>query len=259
MQANPTQDDVRQRMEADAMNFFTRNAKWLALAFFVFFMMMVAMLVVLFLAVFAAVNHHDGPCDQPLKYYLLTVCLWSFIPGHLQKLVTDESWTWQAKLALHVVCTLPGWGIIGWGVWMITSVKTCPKTNPGLYYPTRNYIIAQLISLFVLLAISTLVALGARRVMLYVAHLSDGPGCVEAVRALPKVAAGAPELLAEDGEVKACPICIDALSDGAVITPCKHYFHEDCLATWCASHLDCPLCRQPVGDPDSENKGADAV
>lgn len=258
VRTNLTEDQVQQRIAEDGMNMFTRNFKWLLLAAVIFLILMVSMIVVIFLAIFAAIEHFDGPCDQPLKYYVLVGILWNKFPGQIEQCVTNESWTWKGKLALSVLSALPGLCIIGWGIYMITEARTCPKTNPGLYYPTRNFIFVQ-VFMYALVFVATIcMTLGARRMMLYVANLTQGQGCSEAVHALTKVSGGAVELVADDGEVKACPICLDALTDGAVRTPCTHYFHEECLANWCASHLDCPLCRQAVGEPD-EKKGDERV
>jgi len=258
MQTNLTQDQVQQRIITDATDVFTRNVKWIVLAAVTFFVLMITMIVVFVLALCAVINFHDKPCDQPLKYYAVVLVLWNQVPGQIQQCIANESWTWKGKMALLLVLAVPGWCIIGWGVYMITEIETCPKTNPGLYYPTRNFIFVQVFFAAIALVTTTCMALGARRLMVYAAHLMEGPSCSDAVHALPKIAGGAPELVADDGEVKACPICLDALSVDAVKTPCTHYFHEGCLANWCASHLDCPLCRQAVGEPD-EKKGDDRV
>lgn len=262
MQTNLTvgrsQDEIQQRMLTDLWDMVTRNRTWLVLGAVMFFCLMITMAVVSILALAAVIYHHDKPCDQPLKYYLLALVLWSQVPDQIRQCVVNDSWTWQAKLGFSLILIVPGWCIIGWGVYMVTSAETCPKTNPDLYYPTRNYIFVQVLFAFIFLVSSICFALGARRLLVYMSRMMEGPGCADAVHALPKIAAGAAELVADDGEVKACPICLDTLDTGAVKTPCAHYFHEPCLATWCASHLDCPLCRQAIGEPD-EKKGDERV
>ena len=50
-----------------------------------------------------------------------------------------------------------------------------------------------------------------------------------------------------------CSICLQNLKQkkefenqymNVVVTPCKHYFHRDCLQIWIRSHNDCPICRR---------------
>jgi len=248
----PTGDQVLQRMQADVMDTLTRNAKWLVVVAIVFLILIITMIVVSVMAVLAVMYNHDKPCDQPLKYYILVAFLWSQVPARIASAVTDDTWDLTSRLVLTLVLAIPGWAILGWGLYMVTSAVSCPKTNPELFYPTRTYIFFQIGFTAVFLIITTCMAIGARRFMLYVSHLADGPGCADAVRELPKVKGDSKDLVAEDGEVKGCPICMEELSNGAVLTPCTHYFHEECLATWCASHTDCPLCRQQVGEPDGK-------
>lgn len=54
-----------------------------------------------------------------------------------------------------------------------------------------------------------------------------------------------------------CTICIDEMrvGDEAVILPCKHWFHEECVTLWLREHNTCPICRTPVesGNGNSQN------
>ncbi|KAG6422334.1 hypothetical protein SASPL_118902 [Salvia splendens] len=46
-----------------------------------------------------------------------------------------------------------------------------------------------------------------------------------------------------------CSICLedfDISSDAASVTPCKHYFHKDCLAPWLRKKKTCPMCRREL-------------
>lgn len=45
-----------------------------------------------------------------------------------------------------------------------------------------------------------------------------------------------------------CTICIDdmSLGDEAVVLPCKHWFHEECVVLWLKEHNTCPICRAPI-------------
>jgi hypothetical protein len=41
-----------------------------------------------------------------------------------------------------------------------------------------------------------------------------------------------------------CSICLAEYEAGdkVVCLPCKHMYHEDCVASWCNNHIRCPLC-----------------
>ncbi|KAI0597009.1 hypothetical protein F4775DRAFT_271771 [Biscogniauxia sp. FL1348] len=45
-----------------------------------------------------------------------------------------------------------------------------------------------------------------------------------------------------------CTICIDDmnLGDEAIVLPCKHWFHEECVVLWLKEHNSCPVCRAPI-------------
>ncbi|KAI0159020.1 hypothetical protein BJ166DRAFT_593224 [Pestalotiopsis sp. NC0098] len=62
-----------------------------------------------------------------------------------------------------------------------------------------------------------------------------------------------------------CTICIDEMSLGeeAVVLPCKHWFHEECVVLWLKEHNTCPICRAPIegsaaGQPDSAQNASGA-
>ncbi|OIT40313.1 ring-h2 finger protein atl57 [Nicotiana attenuata] len=62
------------------------------------------------------------------------------------------------------------------------------------------------------------------------------------IQSLPLVSYRGPaEHLIED-----CPICLtefEASELVKLIPYCRHVFHQQCLDTWLASHVSCPLCR----------------
>lgn len=62
------------------------------------------------------------------------------------------------------------------------------------------------------------------------------------VKSLPLVSYHGPaEHLIED-----CPICLTEFeaSELVKLLPyCRHVFHQQCLDTWLATHVSCPLCR----------------
>lgn len=75
---------------------------------------------------------------------------------------------------------------------------------------------------------------------------APAPASDEAIAKLPKKKLDeeilGPELKGE------CTICIDEMKvgDEAVVLPCKHWFHEQCVVLWLKQHNTCPICRAPV-------------
>lgn len=259
MQQGLTQNEVQERLRVEATDAFTRNLKWIILSVIVCVLLIITGLVIFISAFLALAHHWDKPCDQPgLKYYLLVNLVWSQVPGNIQKCFIGDSYSVQFRLGVAVATMIPSWFIIGWGFHMVHSAETCPETNPGLFYPTRRYVYFHVVMSVLGLLISLTFAFGAWRLYLHVMGLLEGVGCEAAVRKLPKVPSDAKELIGDDGEAVGCPICMDSFKGEAVRTPCSHYFHEECLATWCKNHLDCPLCRQPVGDPDEPDEAGQA-
>eukprot|EP00931_Biecheleriopsis_adriatica_P104990 TRINITY_DN79595_c0_g1_i1.p1 TRINITY_DN79595_c0_g1~~TRINITY_DN79595_c0_g1_i1.p1 ORF type:complete len:383 (-),score=46.78 TRINITY_DN79595_c0_g1_i1:167-1255(-) len=58
-----------------------------------------------------------------------------------------------------------------------------------------------------------------------------------------------------------CSICLGTWEEGDCIkiTPCRHIFHEECLATWLQSSCTCAMCRKDlsqVQDPAVQTLGA---
>lgn len=65
------------------------------------------------------------------------------------------------------------------------------------------------------------------------------------------------EILAEE-ERKECSICIEEMKvgDKAVILPCKHWFHDECVTIWLRAHNTCPVCRSSIEEPGATTTGA---
>lgn len=64
-----------------------------------------------------------------------------------------------------------------------------------------------------------------------------------AVSSLPLVAYGRD---AKHRMIDECPICLSEFSEREtvkLIPHCAHVFHPNCIDTWLASHVTCPLCR----------------
>jgi hypothetical protein len=215
-------------------------------------------------ALIGVIYYFNVACDEPLKFYLLVVVLWSQVPARITPWL-QETFNLTSpfeQLGTTICMALPGWCIIGWGIYMISASKTCAKTNPGLFYPTEYFIIAQVVAAVLFIVFVTISLVGLRHFVALAAKLNASPGCSKAVHDLPKIASGSKELIDEsDGKVMDCPICMYTFADDQAVvkTNCNHYFHEECLATWCENHVDCPLCRQQIGEEDDVPIGSDAV
>ena len=81
------------------------------------------------------------------------------------------------------------------------------------------------------------------------------PASEEAISGLPKKALDA-EMLGPDlkGE---CTICMDDLGVGEEVSvlPCKHWFHDKCVASWLRQHNTCPICRTSITDGAESRRG----
>jgi len=254
-------EQMEQRGQEDIHDLLRRR---FLVAFFIIILItltaFILMLVLFVNAVHAFFMYGDKPCDQPLRFYMVATLgshiLHRVLSFGTQGMVQSN----HAKFLLGILLSVPGSLVVAWGLYMVCSSKTCWETNPGLFYPTRNYIIMQVacIPCFVLLILAS--ALSLRRLVPLLSRLRQNPGCQAAVQRLPRVEPSAPELLdPEEGTVIDCPICMEPLSNskpGASVVrcPCSHHFHLECLSTWCQSHLDCPLCRAQVGEPDEQTE-----
>nr|KYP57859.1 RING-H2 finger protein ATL5F [Cajanus cajan] len=62
------------------------------------------------------------------------------------------------------------------------------------------------------------------------------------------------------GDDYECPVCLSGFEEGEDVRKlpqCKHSFHAACIDMWLYSHLDCPICRTPVGPfCEQENSGS---
>ncbi|WOL00441.1 hypothetical protein Cni_G09154 [Canna indica] len=52
-----------------------------------------------------------------------------------------------------------------------------------------------------------------------------------------------------------CSVCLGEFCDGErvrLLPKCGHAFHVPCIDTWLRAHINCPLCRAHIVDPDPE-------
>eukprot|EP00405_Crypthecodinium_cohnii_P038736 CAMPEP_0206548514 /NCGR_PEP_ID=MMETSP0325_2-20121206/13927_1 /ASSEMBLY_ACC=CAM_ASM_000347 /TAXON_ID=2866 /ORGANISM="Crypthecodinium cohnii, Strain Seligo" /LENGTH=346 /DNA_ID=CAMNT_0054048005 /DNA_START=25 /DNA_END=1065 /DNA_ORIENTATION=+ len=214
-------------------------------------------------ALFASLRYYGAvwPCDEPFDIYLWVSIGVSQVMDQVRRVMQrrlSNAEPWQRIVFSLILAPIPGWMVMGWGLWMVYHTKDCPTKAPDLYYPIKHLIYAQVVlSIFIS-------CLGSLPVLLLLTfwNLTGAakPGCEEFVKErLPKIPNDAAELIdSEDGMIMDCPICQASLGQMVVVrTECSHHFHLDCLARWCKKHVDCPLCRRPVdggGTPERSDE-----
>ncbi|PHH78585.1 hypothetical protein CDD80_6627 [Ophiocordyceps camponoti-rufipedis] len=79
------------------------------------------------------------------------------------------------------------------------------------------------------------------------------PASAEALRTLERKSVDR-EMLRGESKTE-CTICIEdmTIGDQAVVLPCKHWFHEDCVVLWLKEHNTCPICRTPIEADNANN------
>lgn len=184
--------------------------------------------------------HFGGSeCDKPLGSWLFVTLLWPFWP---------RGAPWIALLALI------GWIILG-VVWMNEAV-TCNETAPELYDFVRLLLIV-LAALWVMLLTGCLTVRLAMDCLLYCGWvLKTRAEILDFIDTVPydaslfastdgSGAAGASGAANDDLPAGECCCCTEAFGHDKTIkyTPCKHYFHEECLGKWMRVSQTCPLCR----------------
>eukprot|EP00448_Togula_jolla_P025236 CAMPEP_0170653368 /NCGR_PEP_ID=MMETSP0224-20130122/47370_1 /TAXON_ID=285029 /ORGANISM="Togula jolla, Strain CCCM 725" /LENGTH=290 /DNA_ID=CAMNT_0010985235 /DNA_START=58 /DNA_END=927 /DNA_ORIENTATION=- len=248
-------EEARQRVQ-ERMVEVILNRYFFRVAIFAGLMVLIAVSTgaLSFWVLWADIYYWDGPCDEPLRLYLLVMLMLGRIIPKIQQALRQrvESSGYGDASKLHLLISiggsLPGMISVFWGIRMIWSSTTCASTNPGLFYPNKYYIFLQACFFPMATLFFSVDFLGTARVL---STLSDGSGagCEEAVHKLPRVQADDPELIDEtDNQVMDCPICQEVFAQCSTVirTPCAHHFHEDCLAKWCQNHNDCPLCRSVI-------------
>eukprot|EP00929_Paragymnodinium_shiwhaense_P014450 TRINITY_DN12235_c0_g1_i1.p2 TRINITY_DN12235_c0_g1~~TRINITY_DN12235_c0_g1_i1.p2 ORF type:complete len:327 (-),score=75.91 TRINITY_DN12235_c0_g1_i1:12-992(-) len=249
---------LRERLISEGIGGLGRWSWWLLALTLVLFVVTSLWLFFIYIqAVIADIYFHDRPCDVPLKWYVPATLFWRGLHGPLDGFLRERFELDAAQsLLMAVMAFIPSWCLIGWGFYMVHSSEKCADTNPNLFYPTRNCVHAQIVFSLAFAFSGLIWLMGIRRVVMIIMQLREqSSSCVNAVKKLPKVPHDSPLLVdPEDGEAMECVFCMDSLSQDVskevVLTPCKHYFHEECLAVWAKGHLDCPICRQQMGEED---------
>eukprot|EP00930_Biecheleria_cincta_P006137 TRINITY_DN107115_c0_g1_i1.p1 TRINITY_DN107115_c0_g1~~TRINITY_DN107115_c0_g1_i1.p1 ORF type:complete len:316 (+),score=32.32 TRINITY_DN107115_c0_g1_i1:60-1007(+) len=267
---NRRRDEVQNRVHQRLLDEITSGFK--IFVFLIAVLVLSLMLFILFLfvrAVSASIFFVNKPCDQPmLQYYMLVTMAWSQVPSTVSDYIRQRLQPGPiGSLLLRTACSIPGWLVIAYGIYMVESAKTCQKTNPQLYWPLRSFIYAQVLIAALALTVTILALLNIRHILHMLNWILNAMhpqcGCEKAVHNLPKIEKGSAELFdPEDGSAVDCCICMDSLPSSelpVVRAPCAHCFHEECLASWCKNHVDCPLCRQQVGEAEVVDTVSTAV
>jgi len=174
-------------------------------------------------------SYANQPCDQPLKWWVLSMLL---VPLALT--------SWGQKVATPVLLAV--------GFCFLSQCNTCHQTNPELYnytlllwnFRAACWVIMQGMSC----CLASLIFWLRRNGMLQVEPgpwSAARPGLIKALETV----GFSPDLFSEP-EPPECPICQEIFSGEEVIkkTPCGHFFHEQCLGKWLENHArSCPLCR----------------
>eukprot|EP00403_Amphidinium_massartii_P033772 CAMPEP_0178442614 /NCGR_PEP_ID=MMETSP0689_2-20121128/38292_1 /TAXON_ID=160604 /ORGANISM="Amphidinium massartii, Strain CS-259" /LENGTH=388 /DNA_ID=CAMNT_0020066239 /DNA_START=65 /DNA_END=1231 /DNA_ORIENTATION=- len=265
---------VQERMRAEtAQTIRVQMRSQLRMAMPLIFAVMASVLVVVLVsilltvrALWATLMYWDTPCDQPLRYYVFIS--WGYgsiaeklinpkLRPYMQSRFGAEPW----QMFLYACLTsVPSWIIFYWGLSMVNKCSTCQDSNPTLYACVSSFIYFQIFAATIYFCIAYVFFLLAHRLMLRLMSFNPIMSCVESVKKLPVVEESSPDLLdPEDGRPKECCICLASLAGGTtrdtvVRTPCQHFFHMECLAGWAKAHLDCPLCRHRIGEPDKPSE-----
>ncbi|KAH6836717.1 hypothetical protein C2S53_007374 [Perilla frutescens var. hirtella] len=113
--------------------------------------------------------------------------------------------------------------------------------SPDTRAHVDSYMVVTIIVLFTAFFFMGLFSMYIRRSTTAAAN-EEGGLDPAAVKSLPLVAYAKEEMMM----VEECPICLSEFEEGEtvkLIPYCGHVFHSNCVDTWLALHVTCPLCR----------------
>lgn len=201
---------------------------------------------------------YDKPCDEPLNHWLLVKLLLDVFISHFQQRRGEE----PHPSTYFYLGLQNGWLIMGYH-WSFTA-KTCAATNPDLFDWVRFLVIfgtvmmvlimaLPLVFYLVLLIVLTLVRTGGLKNQR--AAREDTLGLLKTVEYDPDLFAN-PRDPNDQRPCGECCCCCDEFNSEKVIvqTPCKHYFHQSCLADWLKLARTCPICRTDLDVATEESQ-----
>jgi hypothetical protein len=130
-------------------------------------------------------------------------------------------------------------------VWVRKSV-TCEKTNPDLYSFSSNFVLFLVISIVVKYVVSCLIlavfVYGVRRGWFETSR-GASPDTIKKIETVPYDES----TFSEEESLECCCCMVEFDAEKEIKrTPCKHFFHADCLGNWLKQAKTCPLCREDL-------------
>jgi len=133
---------------------------------------------------------------------------------------------------------------------MVQSAETCSETSPQVFGAVALYV-RSATATYIVLCLFSLACYGDLPFRLSPEQMV--PDGRQNVWSLITVEAGSDELInKEDGDFLECLICFNSFAEAnetIVKTRCGHYWHRECLATWCRTCQTCPHCRTALFEP----------
>lgn len=193
--------------------------------------------------------HREKPCDQNLANWLLAMLIMPFFT------TSAECFCRRMRLPVLILTLL----VLLMGFHNFYSSKTCEKTNPELYAFIRRYLLFLAVWWLVLTTMPVIFIAVVVYGMWHGWFDEINGASPDAIKRIDTVSFD-PSLFKQEGQEDdnrpdpECCVCTDPFDAGRAIkrTSCQHYFHEECLAKWLRYSTTCPLCRNDLEKPPSE-------
>lgn len=209
-------------------------------------------------------QYYNAPCDQPLANWLLAKMILDALQHYIQEPPRPgdppRMLTWL-YFALQYL-----W--LGIGYQWLLACKSCQETCPELF-SWVHFLVFFGIGVALLLMFLPLLVYLALQIFVRLVGLGvfkNPTAAREDTLALLERIEYDPNLFAASGDANdnrpsgECCCCTDDFDAEKVIvrTPCKHYFHEECLGEWLKLARTCPICRCDL-DVATDDARADEV